>query len=59
MYFFDNNIKQTEGVINDIQTQIPNNILYCIMCGRFTSEQRTLVRQRARVNTEEFMRLYN
>ena len=59
MYFFDNNIKQTEGVINDIQTRIPNNVLYCIMCGRFMPEQRTLVRQCARVNTDGFMRLYN
>ena len=57
--FFDNNIKQTEGVMSDIQTRIPNNVLYCVMCGRFTPDQRKLARQRARVNTEEFMRLYN
>ena len=57
--FFDNNIKQSEGVISDIQKKIPNNVLYCVLCGRFTPDQRQLARQRARVNTEEFMRLYN
>ena len=45
--------------MSDIQTRIPNNVLYCVMCGRFTPDQRKLARQRARVNTEEFMRLYN
>ena len=45
--------------MNDIQTQIPNNILYCMMCGRVTPEQRMLAKKRARVNTQEFMRLYD
>ena len=45
--------------MSDIQTRIPNNVLYCVMCGRFTPDKRKLARQRARVNTEEFMRLYN
>ena len=40
--FFDNNIKQTEGVMSDIQTRIPNNALYCIICGRFMPDQRAL-----------------
>ena len=56
--FFDNNIKQTEGVINDIQNRIPNNVIYCVMCGRFTPEQRVVARQRARVDTKEFMNLF-
>ena len=56
--FFDNNIKQTEGVINDIQNRIPNNVIYCVMCGRFTPEQRVVARQRARVDTKEFMKLF-
>ena len=57
--FFDNNIKQTEGVITHIQQKIPNNVLYCVMCGKFTPDQRQLARQRAKVNTEEFLKLYD
>ena len=37
--FFDNNVKQIEGVMGHIQKRIPNNVLHCIMCGRFTHEQ--------------------
>ena len=44
--------------MSDIQTRIPNNVLYCVMCGRFTPDQRTLARKRARVDTQEFMKLY-
>lgn len=51
--FFDNKIKQTEGVMSDIQTRIPNIFLYCVMCGRFTPDQRVVARKRAREDTLE------
>ena len=44
--------------MNDIQTRIPNNVLDCVMCGRFTPDQRAVARRRARVDTLEFMKLY-
>ena len=58
IHVFDNNIKQTEGVMSDIRTRIQNNVLYCVMCGRFTPDQRVVARQGTRVDTLEFMKLY-
>ena len=46
-------------MITHIQQKIPNNVLYCVMCGKFTPDQRQLARERAKVNTEEFLKLYD
>ena len=41
--FVCNNVKQIEGVMGHIQNIIPKNVFQCIMCGRFTPEQRILL----------------
>ena len=48
--FFDNNAKRIEVAMRHIQKRFPNNLLHCIICGRFTPEQRILAKQCARVD---------
>ena len=51
-------MKQIEGVMYHTQKRIANNILYCMMCGRFKTEQRILAKQRTRVDVSEFTNIY-
>jgi len=53
--FFEMDQNKLGSVINHLnQADIGENI-YCVICGRMTPEQKTIVRKRAVINTKDFL----
>ena len=56
--FYENHVCQTNTIMEDLQKRLENQSIYCVMCGRFTPEQKKLARLKAHANTSEFLQLY-
>jgi len=55
--FFQNNVVHTGSVLqNYLRTGVNPNV-YCVMCGRFTPEQREIVKRKMMLNTAVFKEL--
>ena len=56
--FYENHVCQTNTIMEDLQKRLENQSIYCVMCGRFTPEQKKLARLKAHANTSKFLQLY-
>ena len=55
--FFQNNVVHTGSVLQNYLRTGANPNVYCVMCGRFTPEQREIVKRKMMLNTAVFKEL--
>ena len=57
--FFETDQSQVGGVIEHVRDMGVAHNMYIMLCGRMTPAQRTIIRRRAHLDTEEYMDLLN
>ena len=57
--FFETDQSQMGGVIDHVRDMGVAQNMYIMLCGRMTPTQRELIRQRAQIDTEEYLDLLN
>jgi hypothetical protein len=57
--FFSNNVEQNVGALEQHMNLTGQSSVYVIMSGRFTPNQRTIIRKRCKLEVENFLRVYN
>ena len=57
--FFSNNVEQNVGALHQHMTLTGTSSVYVILSGRFTPNQRTIIKKRCKVEIENFLQVYN
>ena len=55
--FFSNPVSHSGGVIQSYLETGANPNVFCVLCGRFTPEQRVIAKQKAQLDTRVFLKL--